>query len=182
MKIDIVQSLREFGAFSESIRKLDSNIQKDDRLAVIIFGAGVESVLNLLVKELFEHGSEFSVMPFMKKVYLLDEFGVIDNKIMNNLANLKDLRNEAAHTLDVKLDWKNKFTFDKNSAVYKGTIEEFGKPKDLLGHLYLVWNTFFMVTVEYVAKWKFGKIVNAQNKLIKKSGKSQKKKTKVTNK
>jgi len=163
VKIDIVQSMREFAAFSESIRKMESDILKDDRLAVIILGAGVESVLNFLVRELFVHGSEFSKMPFMKKVYLLDEFGVIDNKILKNLKSLKDLRNEAAHTLDVKLDWKNKFAFDKNSVVYKATIEKFGKPKGLLGRLYLVWNIFIVVTMEYVTKWKFG-IITGQIK------------------
>ncbi|MHC4110899.1 MAG: hypothetical protein ACYSUY_07475 [Planctomycetota bacterium] len=163
--IDIVQSLKEFESFSESIIKLESDIRKDDRLAVIIFYACVDSVLDFLVEELFGH--EFFRMPFANKVYILDGLGVIDNKIMKNLVNLGKLRNAAAHKPKEKLEWKNKFAFDKNSVFYKVTIEKFGKPKDLLGHLYLVWNIFLWFTVEYFAQWKFGKIVNAQEKFIK---------------
>jgi hypothetical protein len=160
VKIDIVKSLRKLGAFSEFIRKLETDIRKDDRLAVIIFCAGVESVLDFLVEELFKYGSEFSKLSFPNKVKLLNEFGVIDDKIFNNLLNLRKLRNTAAHTPHERLGWKNKFSYNKNSSVYKETVKIFGKPKNLFEHLYCVWNTFFLVATEYIAKWKFARIVD----------------------
>ena len=168
-KSDIVESFRVLESFSEFLRKLSSDILKDDRLAVIIVCAGAELVLNFLVKKLCKHGSYFSSKnrAFMTKVRILDEFGVIDEKLFNNLNGLKTLRDKAAHHPDKELEWESKFAFDKESNVYKGTVEVFGEPKDLVGYLYCVWNTFFMVAVKVNAKKEFGKIVVAHKKLTK---------------
>jgi len=167
LKIDIVESFRKFRAFSESIIKLESDIQKDDRLAVIIICAAVESVLDFLVENVFKHGSKFSKLHFKNKVKLLDEFGVIDDKILNNLTNLKTLRNTAAHEPQKEVEWKGKFAFDKNSTVYKETVKVFRKPKNLFEYLYCVWNTFFLVALEEITRKQFGKIVVAHKKLTK---------------
>ena len=98
-KSDIVESFRELDSFSEFLRNSASDLLKDDRFAVIIVCAFVERVLDLLVKNVCKHGSELSGKnrSFKTKVYILDELGVIDDKIFNNLNVLKDLRDNAAH-------------------------------------------------------------------------------------
>jgi hypothetical protein len=56
---DIVESLRKLDAFTFSLTSLVKDIKKDDRLAVIIFYAYIEVLLNFLIKEVCKHGSAF---------------------------------------------------------------------------------------------------------------------------
>jgi hypothetical protein len=167
LKPDIIQSIRKLRSLSDSLRNLSSDIRKDDRLAVIIFCASVELVLDFFVEKVCKHGSKLSGKnrSFMTKVYILDELKLIDNKILNNLTNLKKLRDDAAHKLQKEVKWKGKFAFDKNSTVYKATIELFGEPQDLVGYLFYVWNTFFLVACEEIPKREFDKIVDWQKKV-----------------
>jgi hypothetical protein len=170
IKIDIVESIRKLKSLSESLRNLSSDIRKDDRLAVIIFCASVESVLDFFVEKVCsKHGSKLSGRnrSFMTKVFILDEFDAIDDKILNNLTNLKELRDKAAHYPAEELEWKGKFAFDKNGTVYKETLRLFGKPEDLVGYLFYVWNTFFLVACEEIPKRELGKIAGWQTKLAK---------------
>jgi len=158
VKIDIVESMRKLRSFSESLRISSSDILKDDRLAVIIFYASVESLLDFLVEKVcIKHGSKLSGRnrSFMTKVYILNEFEVIDDKIFNNLTNLKNLRDKAAHEPHKKVEWKGKFAFDKNDTVYKETVKKFGKPKDLIGYLFCVYDTFCVDIAYAISKKLF---------------------------
>ena len=163
--IDFVESFRELESFSVFIRHLSTDILRDDRLAVIIVHTGAELVLNFLVKKLLKHGSSFSKkLSFMNKLMLLDELGVIDNKLFKNLKVLKDLRDTAAHKPAEALNWKGRFAFDKESNVYKGTVKLFGEPQDLRGYVYCVWNTFYEVALKANAQEEFKKLREAHKR------------------
>jgi hypothetical protein len=170
VRSDIVESFRELTAYTLSLATLSKDIKKDDRLAVIIFYASVEALLNFLIKKMCKHGSAIvKNMCFMNKVRILDEIGVIDDKLFKNLTLLKKLRDNAAHIPAEKLEWKGKFDFHKESDYYKNTVKKFGEPQSLTDYLYFFWNIFTHHAWDVNATKKFKEIVSAHKKLGKKN-------------
>ena len=120
---------------------------KDDRLALIIVYAAAEMILDFLLKAFCKHSSMIlnTHTPFMAKVILLNEIGVIDEKLFNNLKGLKQLRHLVAHKPTDDIKWKGKFAFNKKCDIYKKFVEDFGKPPwDLFGNIFCVWNDLYM--------------------------------------
>jgi len=164
-KSDIVELFRELNSFSDFLKKTAEDIHKDDRLASIIVFAGLELVVDFLVEKLCKRSSEIkkSRVPFMGKVILLNEIGVVDDKLFKNLKAISKIRGAAAHPLK-RFEWEDKFAFDKSSDVYKQTVEVFGEPKDLVGYLHCVWHTLFLTGEAVCASRHLGKMIVAHKK------------------
>ena len=145
---------------------LSKDALKDDRLALIIVYAAAEMILDFLLKAFCKHSSMISDThtPFMGKVILLNEIGVIDEKLFKNLNRLKQLRHLVAHKPADDIKWKGKFAFNKKSDIYKKFVDDFGEPpQDLLGNIFCVWNDLYMAgtracTRKPLNKWKTQKM------------------------
>ncbi len=148
--------------FSKHPFGLSKDALKDNRLALIIVFSSADMILDFLLKEFCKHGSMISDThtPFMAKVILLNERGVIDEKLFNNLNGLKQLRHLAAHKPTRDIKWKGKFAFNKKSDIYKKFVVDFGEPpKDLVGNIFCVWNDLYVAgrrayARKYLNKWK----------------------------
>ena len=147
---NIIQSLTAFESFANNLFGLKKDIEKDDRLAVIIVCAAAEVILDFLLETLCKHGSTLSKMkrhlPFIGKIIVPSEMKVIDDELFKNLKVLKELRDLAAHNPAEDIKWKGKFAFNKKSGIYKKFVKDFGRePKSLLGQLFCVWNTVYRI-------------------------------------
>ena len=144
---NLLEDYEKLNLHAEYFFCLSKGAMKDDRLALIIVYAAAETILDFLLKAFCKHSSTISGIhtPFMAKVILLNEIGVIDEKLFNNLNNLKQLRHSVAHNPAVNIEWKGKFAFNKKSGIYKKFVDNYGKPlQDLVDNIFCVWNDLYM--------------------------------------
>ena len=169
-KSDIVESLRKFDSFRKSLFLRRNDILKDDRLALIIVYSAVEMVLDFLLKQLCKHGSAISKqrIPFMGKVILLSEIGIIDDEMFNNLKAMKRLRDLAAHKPGDDIKWQGKFAFDKNKPLYEAFVGYCGyEPRDLVDKLFLIWHNLDWEGKGIFAERHLGKLKTQSQKMSK---------------
>jgi hypothetical protein len=144
---NLLEDYAKLKIFADYLFGLSKEIIVDDRLALIIVFAAAEMIFDFLLGALCKHGAMVAKLnsPFMGKAILLSEIGVIDDKLFNNLNELKKLRNSAAHKPADSIKWKGKFAFNKKSDIYKKFVEDFGEPpQNLVGNILCVWNDLYM--------------------------------------
>ena len=166
---EIVEWLNELESCRQAIFQVQDKILKDDWLALIVICSGIDMALTFLVKVLCKRGSMIVNgrirIPLLRRLLVLHEIGVIDDRLFDNVKETIKLRNKVAHELKKTIDWEGKFSFDKADSVYTEYVQKRREPEELADYLIIVWGQVIVAGRDALAKRHFDKMKIATRKM-----------------